>query len=330
MPTILFRSSFRFRLPVGLAGCLIAALAAFAVLAPDARASYPGENGNLVYQNFEQLGDPALDPFVVAPNDPSSSRKLVKLDADAYNFEYSPNGKYIAFEATVPDSQIFVMKANGTKPFSVTKKVEACHSETFPTWSPDNKQIAFRCDRAEGFIEFDIYSVKVKTKKKGKGKKKKKVMVGTGLKRITDVEDAYHPVWSPRGDRIAYTTSGNAVWMVPAGGGAERLVAADDSEPGIGDGWTEVAWHPSGNYLAADGRDGIYLMNPETGALAGGAPFAFRMAEPVFSPDGTELAYTTLSGPTSPDIGAKSLTTGVERMITSEPGSERTPSWQPR
>lgn len=323
MPSISFRSSTCLR-------ALLLAIMATVAATATAEASYPGQNGNLVYENFEQLGDPALDPFVVAPNDPTSSHKLVKLDADAYNFEYSPNGKMIAFEATVPDSQIFVMKANGTKPFSVTKKSEACHSETFPTWSPDGKQIAFRCDRAEGFIEFDIYGVTLDKKKKGKGKRKRTVIVGKNLRRITDVTDAYQPFWSPLGNRIAYTTSGNAIWMVPAGGGTETLVAADDSEPGIGDGWTAVDWHPSGNLLAADGRDGIYLMNPNTGALGADTPFAPAASEPVFSPDGTELGYTTLTGPTSPDIAARSMTTGVERMITSEPGSERTPSWQPR
>lgn len=308
----------------------LAAIAALGIFAAEASATYPGANGSLVYENYEQLGDPALDPFTVAPNDPASSRKLVGLNAAAYNFEYSPNGKLIAFEASVPDSQIFVMKANGRKPYSVTKRVNACHGETHPTWSPDGRQIAFRCARADGFIEFDIYAVKLAKKKKGKGKRRKTILVGKGQRRVTDTTDAYHPVWSPLGDRIAYTTSGNAIWSVPAGGGTETMIAADDSEPGIAGGWTSIDWAPDGSVLAADGLAGIYLMDPNTGALRSDTPFVPDVTEPVFSPDGTELAYTTLIGDNAPDIGARSLATGASRLITSEPGSERTPSWQPR
>lgn len=320
----LFRTSSMLRSLVVIGVALVSTL-----FAAHAQATYPGANGSLVYENYEQLGDSTLDPFTVAPSDPSTSRRLVGLDAAAYNFEYSPNGKLIAFEAAVPDSQIFVMKANGRKPVSVTKRVNACHGETFPSWAPNGKQIAFRCARADGFIEFDIYSVKLVMKKKGKGKHRKKVLQGKGQKRVTDKTDAYQPFWSPLGDRIAYTTSGNAVWMVPAGGGAETIVAPDDSEPGIGDGWTAVDWAPDGSVLAADGRAGIYLMDPNSGALLSDTPFVADVTEPVFSPDGTELAYTTLIGDNAPDIGATALATGTPRLITSEPGSERTPSWQP-
>ena len=294
-----------------------------------AQASYSGSNGKIIYQYIPTLGNAAPGPFTVSPDDPGSARMLTKIDAEAYNFEYSPDGKRIAFEAAVPDSQIFVMDAKGKKAFSVTRKVDECNSETFPTWSPTGKQIAFQCDRAKGFVEHDIYSVKIVKKKKGKGKRKRTVLEGKAPKRITDTEDAYHPFWSPLGDRIAYVTYGNAIWMVPAGGGTETIVAADDSEPGIAGGWTAIDWHPNGSVLAADGLAGVYLMDPNNGQLLSDTPAVRDVTDPFFSPDGTELAYTTLVGDSAPDIGATNLLTGASRLISTQSGDERTPSWQP-
>ncbi len=300
------------------------------ICAGPASATYPGANGKVIYEYIPSLGNSAPGPYTVAPNDPSSARLLTKIHAEADNYEYSPDGKHFAFQATVPDSQIFVADAKGKRAFSVTRKVDACNGETFPSWSPSGKQIVFQCDRAEGFIEHDLYSVKIVKKRKGKGKRKRTVLEGRGLRRITDSNDAYQPFWSPAGDRIIYTSYGNSLFSVPAGGGPETLVSDGSDEPGTGGAWFSADWHPNASLLAVGGVNGAYLMDPNTGALLNnGQPVVLHVADPFFSPDGTELAYTTLEGSTSPDIGALSLVTGSTRLITNQPGAERTPSWQP-
>ena len=318
------------RSPLRSGAPLILAFLVALICAVPAAASYPGINGKLIYEYIPSLGNAAKGPFTVSPNDSGSARMLTKINAEAYNFEYSPNGKQIAFEAAVPDSQIFVMDAKGKRAFSVTRKADACNGETFPTWSPNGKQIAFQCDRAEGFIEHDLYSVKIVKKKKGKGKRRRTVLEGKGLSRITDSNDAYQPFWSPADDRIIYTSYGNSLFSVPAGGGDETLVSDGSDEPGTGGAWFSADWHPNAGLLAVGGVNGVYLMDPNNGALLNnGQPTVLHGADPVFSPDGAEIAYTTLEGPTSPDIASLNLGTGVTRFITMQSGSERTPSWQP-
>jgi serine/threonine protein kinase len=123
------------------------------------------------------------------------------------------------------------------------------------------------------------------------------------LSRLTfDRADDYKPVWTPDGERLVFTStragSANLYWQRADGtGGAERLTESVNAQ-------TAASWHPSGRFLAfqevtPSGSDVMLLpVATASGASRVGParPFAAEpsnQTEPVFSPDGRWLAYTS-------------------------------------
>src|SRR6185437_1784226 len=110
------------------------------------------------------------------------------------------------------------------------------------------------------------------------------------------------PVFSPDGNRIAYTANVNGnddVFVVPAGGGQpSRLTWHPDHDAAVG-------WTPDGKNVlirshrdATNDSDQLYVM-PMTGGLPTALPLS--MAEQgSFSPDGSHIAYNPV-GQWEPD-----------------------------
>ncbi len=95
------------------------------------------------------------------------------------------------------------------------------------------------------------------------------------------------PSWSPDGSRLAYS-SPRGLEVIPAFGGASRLVAIESREPKHG--W--AAWAPDGNTIAYTSADTIYVRD-----LQADAPRPLLRTEaphsPVWSPDGKWIAYVS-------------------------------------
>jgi TolB protein len=159
------------------------------------------------------------------------------------------------------------MKTDGTQQKRLTP-IEK--SDSFPTWSPDGKQIAFGSNR-DG--NMNIFVMKAD---------------GSGTRRLTsDAADDTNPIWSPDGKEIAFTSyrkqRGGSVYSVGADGVVERSLANSGGP---------VAWSHNGNrilvatdgqiaVIGADGKNNRRLTKP------GG-----RAVEGVFSPDGKSVFYS--------------------------------------
>jgi Tol biopolymer transport system component len=293
----------------------LAAVFALAGFVSAADAAYPGANGKIIFERKTDQFATNADPWTVSAGNPASAKKLVKIREESYNFVYSPNGKKIAFEASVPSQEIVVMKASGKKPKVITSKVKKCIGKQRPTWSPNGKKIAFSCLNSKGFNEHDVWSVNVD---------------GSGIRQITNTHSAYSPAWSPRGDKIAYTTYGGAVYTVPAGGGASTLLAEEAPGGVFGGTYQGVDWSPDGQSLVADSSgDGIYVINASTGATSG--DLADVGSDPVFSPDGKKILYVGVAESSGAQLDLWMMdTNGANKQRVTQGGYDRAPNWQPR
>jgi Tol biopolymer transport system component len=150
--------------------------------------------------------------------------------------------------------------------------------DTWPSWSPDGRQIAFYSDR-DGASNIYVMGAD-----------------GTAQRRLTALENGYqatHPAWSPDGRTIAFTlsrrptpyvstteTDVSDIWgIAPDGSGMRRLVA-EGAQP---------AWSPDGRrvaYVTADELKVADLQSGATRTLAAG-----YVNFPSWSPDGRRIAF---------------------------------------
>ena len=269
------------------------------------------------------------DRFLVAA---SQSNAWLGRGADK-NFQWSPDGKWIAFVGAEPSgpapasdvkvfsrimyktntgftdnrrTHLWLVGAAGGEPRLLTPGRFDEHSLA---WSPDSRRLAFVSDRSpdpDNTFRNDLFTLDVTT---------------GAVTRLTDTPAAeFLPVWSPDGRWIAYegwTRSANTkdspaedtkAYLIPAGGGVSRLVA-----PGLDRRVTEIAWHPSAKWIyfaAADhGAIRIYRAAPgdsvPTIILGGdrqvhgysfdahGAAISFLSADPTHP---TELSIAAANG----------------------------------
>jgi TolB protein len=153
----------------------------------------------------------------------------------------SPNGKVLAFSATVApseDSQVFLANADG----SHIRLMTADSPSYFHGWSPDNKTLAFVAQR-NGSGQFDIYS---------------EAAAGGPEKRLTtNIHHDDGPDYSPDGKWIYINSNRSgkeAIWRFPADGAGPNdekaeMVVSDDMED----------WFP---HISPDGRKMVYIGYP--------------------------------------------------------------------
>lgn len=123
---------------------------------------------------------------------------------------WSPNGTAVAFVYMLGgDSEIYVVRADGTKPQNVSKNPGV---DINPVWSQDGSRLLYTSHR-DG--QFDIYRVDVKDGRAGRSK------------RITkESSDDMWPAWSPDGNTIAYCSyegGYSRVYFSDAEGGNREL-----------------------------------------------------------------------------------------------------------
>ncbi len=160
--------------------------------------------------------------------------------------------------------------------------------------------------------------------------------------RITDngLTDT-NPVWSRDGQRIAFLRTGakgvegeNGYYVVSALGGQERKVARSFRAP-ILNGGSNLTWSPDGRELvfcdraSADGPPALVAAQVESGQTRTLLEAKNYLANPAYSPDGSQLAYLGGPGFISHDLFVLDVRKGVSRRLTHDRRSIGGLAWTP-
>ena len=212
---------------------------------------------------------------------------LYVMDADGQNprrvtktpvgmiFQWSPDGTRFVFQSSWEDvnnkakdgtvsSAIYVMRSDGTQQKRVTFGE---NNDSFPSWSPDGKQIAF-CSNRHG--NNDIFVMNAE---------------GSDVRRLTSHEaNDSAPIWSPDGKQIAFTSSREigAAYTVNADGTGESFLAVSGRP---------VTWSSDGQSLLIENDGQLVLSsadgkNPKELILEGKSAL-----DGEYSPDGKAVFY---------------------------------------
>ena len=201
-------------------------------------------------------------------------------------FDFSQTGTlvYLTGGGTASEVSIFWIDPEGkTEPLLPTPR-----DYENPSFSPDGKRLAVQINEGSN-VDLWVYELERET-----------------LSRLTFYEGAdYNPVWTPDGQRVAFTSdrgggSWNLYWKRADGSGdAERLTESSNLQ-------VLWSWSPDGKVLAFHERSSETNMDLWTlpmeedgaGGLKPGEPIPFLRTPfielgPAFSPDGHWIAYNS-------------------------------------
>lgn len=190
-----------------------------------------------------------VDLWVIKADATEEPRRLTTGGGAEENATFSPDGKWIAFESL---SKIWKMPAGGGDAIQVTKGVER---HTFPSWSPDGKEIAFTVYTSAGGRQ--IWAVNVAT--------------GAVRKLISDKGWSYGERWAPNGKVLVFVRRGappernHDLWICSAEEG-ELTQITMDAAPDL-----DPAWSPDGHEIVWSKNGDLWVMTNVPAWLLGEA-----------------------------------------------------------
>ncbi|MFI1994040.1 amidohydrolase family protein [Actinoplanes sp. NPDC020271] len=226
----------------------------------------------------------------------------------------SPDGRSVAFRAL---NDIWTMRI-GQPPQPLTKDLTWWKSD--PAWSPDGKYLSYSTDRGG---KLDIWLREL----------------ATGVDRQLTVlpnAAAVSGSWSADSSRLAFLDQTGALYTVEVASGAVRKLFAATFEPG------RPSWSADGRTIALaaivpysaryrEGLSKILLVDTETGTGRYVDPLPSRSLQtrgddgPVWSPDGTRMAFVVASVLWVVRVDADGTFAGTPRQLTDEVTDA--PSW---
>jgi TolB protein len=287
------------------AGTLIAAVALALLTVTPAEATFPGKNGKLVFAGCAEGGGTAnCGLFVVNPDGSGRTQLTYQTRTICTRFgcgyysgdneaRWSADGLMLVFQR---DGDIYTANADGSAATQLTATAD--QTERSPAWSPDGRRIVFArspsTPAAAGTVE-DLL-----------------VMAADGSNATRIQEWGADPDWSPGGTEIAYglrhTTEGGyfPIWLdlraISPDGTSDRVLASthEGQAPLLDHHFP--SWSPDGRRIVIQRAVksapccrydyDLVVMNADgSGAANLTAPSTDDEEQPVYSPDGTKIAF---------------------------------------
>ena len=250
-----------------------------------------------------------------------ATRKETKLVENAFNPDFSPDGKRIAFDASwAGPRRLWAVDSLGHNPQQLTSDTSEGISHVRPRWSPDGRRIAFQN------IERTKFDVRVFDLTNGKS-----VWV------TRDAVQDLNPVWSPSGKFIYFSSlrgGGINVWRCAMSSDGTPASAPQQLTNGAGQD-VQIAISRDGKRLAfsilRQNADLWRLpVSPETGRPSGSPEEVIKTTREdsrgSWSPDGKMIAFNS-DRTGEMNIWLHSFEDGQSRQLTKGAGGDFQANW---
>jgi len=264
-------------------GLIVGIGVALLVPATAARATFPGENGRIVFSSDRGSAQFQYQLYSMR-SDGSHIHRLTHLSGVAAVYpSTSPDGQRVVFEGDDPngqrDSELYIVSTVGgiSRQLTHNRVLDAD-----PAWSPDGRWIAF-CRSASSTGAPDLYVMRSD---------------GSDVRRVTaSPASDCQPQWSPDGAWIAFVSdragaSQSAVYVVRSGGGDPRRVTPLRLDAG------DPNWRPDGNVLVFESHVSSPHSSLYTIGVSGSdlqrltaGPRSENDLFPSYSPNGRRIAF---------------------------------------
>jgi len=255
-------------------------------LGPGENAAWSPDGSKLAFARDHDSADVYLMGL-----DGSGRRRIIRARGGVGGPAWSPDGRRIAINACIRGCGIWIARPDGSGLTRVARDRSQVYGQ--PIWAPDSRSIALMTADPDGIVVLDLASGRAR--------------------RMTRKLD-YDPVWAPDSSAIAFTRvtprfrQRGERWEIDVlsltGTSRHRLRSLVSPRPEqLGD----PAWSPDGKLIAFDtevrhasscgraGGNAIYVVAPDGIGLRRMTPYGPPHESPRWSPDSTQLLYTSLT-----------------------------------
>jgi dipeptidyl aminopeptidase/acylaminoacyl peptidase len=277
--------------------------------------------------------------YLISP-DGGEARQITNVETGVDGFDFSPDGKHIAFISSDPESDahkarvkkygdyhiidgdytmshLWLIDVPAPETSELPKPMRLTSGQDFTVqgfrWSPDGTRIAFDATKDPALADEGTANIYILT------------LADKSVKKLTDAPGPNeNPVWSPDGSQIAYNSqNGNPYFfyansvidVVPvSGGGAPKILTANFDEDA-----QLLEWSPQGIYFEAQQRtySHLFRIDPASDSITRvTSPDKIDSGQFSFTHDYGTIAFMQAADDEFPEVYISSVDSFAPKKLT--------------